>query len=129
MNRKGFTMIELLMVIVIIAVLSAIMIPNIIIIINKNDENNIKSLENNIISATKEYVNDNKYTGVLNINCTGSDTNVELPIKLSTLKESGYIKGDIKNPTTKDVIDPNKEVNVTFDCNKKNFTYSFSLEE
>lgn len=122
MNRKGFTLIELLMVIVIIAILSAIMIPNIITIINKNNDNNIKSLENNIISAAKEYVNDNKYN--LSINCPNDN---QKEITLSELKELGYIKGDIKDPNTKESIDLNKKVTITFDCNTKKFTYEFSL--
>ena len=122
MNRKGFTLIELLMVIVIIAILSAIMIPNIIVIINKNNENSIKSLENDIISSAKTYVNDNKYN--LSINCPNDN---QKEITLLELKELGYIKGDIKDPKTKESIDLNKKVTITFDCNTKKFTYEFSL--
>ena len=122
MNRKGFTLIELLMVIVIIAILSAIMIPNIIVIINKNNENSIKSLENDIISSAKTYVNDNKYN--LSINCPNDN---QKEITLLELKELGYIKGDIKDPNTKESIDLNKKVTITFDCNTKKFTYEFSL--
>lgn len=125
MNRRGFTMIELLMVIVIIGILSAIMIPNIIVIMNKSNENNIKSLENNIIAATKAYVSDNKYTGKLNTSCPSNNiTN----ISLSTLVSEGYIKNNIVNPNTKEKINENKTVTITFDCTKKTFTYSFSLE-
>ena len=126
MNRKGFTMIELLMVIVIIAILSAILIPNIIAIINKSNENSIKSLESSIISSTKEYVSDNKYSDKINTDCSGNNVT---KISLSTLVNDGYIKSIIKNPNTKEDIDLNKEVTVTFDCDKKRFLYSFSLSE
>ena len=37
MNKKGFTLIELIMVIVIIAILSLVLVPNIFTFINKNN--------------------------------------------------------------------------------------------
>lgn len=121
MNRRGFTMIELLMVIVIIGILSAIMIPNIIVIINKNNENNIKSLENNIISAAKAYVNDNKYE--IGFSCSHHSED----ITLKQLKDSGYIS-NVVNPNTKVGYDlETNYVEVDFDCNNKTFTYVFKL--
>ena len=122
MNRKGFTMIELLMVIVIIGILSTIMIPNIMAIINKNKDNNLKILESNIISATKAYVNDKKYE--LDFNCPSEN---KKQIKLSSLVDEGYLKNELVDPNTKEKIDSNKEVTVTLNCNTKKFTYEFEI--
>lgn len=117
MNKKGFTLIELLMVIVIIAIISMILIPNVINMISTNKQKSCESLKKNIISATKLYVNENKYD--LSFTC---DNTIKIPI--SKLIETGKIYGDIKNPINNDDL-TNKEVSVTFNCQTKQFTYDF----
>lgn len=125
MNKKGFTLIELLMVIAIIAIISMILVPNVINMISTNKQKSCESLKKNIISATKLYVNENKYD--LNFTC---DNTIEIPISntkkisISKLIEAGKIDGDIKNPINNDDL-TNKEVSVTFNCQTKQFTYDF----
>lgn len=125
MNKKGFTLIELLMVIAIIAIISMILIPNVINMISTNKQKSCESLKKNIISATKLYVNENKYD--LSFTC---DNTIEIPISntkkisISKLIEAGKIDGDIKNPINNDDL-TNKEVSVTFNCQTKQFTYDF----
>lgn len=125
MNKKGFTLIELLMVIAIIAIISMILIPNVINMISTNKQKSCESLKKNIISATKLYVNENKYD--LGFDC---DNTIEIPISntkkisISKLIEAGKIDGDIKNPINNDDL-TNKEVSVTFNCQTKQFTYDF----
>lgn len=125
MNKKGFTLIELLMVIAIIAIISMILIPNVINMISTNKQKSCESLKKNIISATKLYVNENKYD--LGFNC---DNTIEIPISntkkisISKLIEAGKIDGDIKNQINNDDL-TNKEVSVTFNCQTKQFTYDF----
>lgn len=125
MNKKGFTLIELLMVIAIIAIISMILIPNVINMISTNKQKSCESLKKNIISATKLYVNENKYD--LSFTC---DNTIEIPISntikipISKLIETGKIDGDIKNPINNDDL-TNKEVSVTFNCQTKQFTYDF----
>lgn len=128
MNKKGFTLIELLMVIAIIAIISMILVPNVINMISTNKQKSCESLKKNIISATKLYVNENKYD--LGFNC---DNTIEIPISntkkisISKLIEAGKIDGDIKNPINNDDL-TNKEVSVTFNCQTKQFTYDFNYE-
>lgn len=125
MNKKGFTLIELLMVIAIIAIISMILVPNVINMISTNKQKSCESLKKNIISATKLYVNENKYD--LGFNC---DNTIEIPISntikipISKLIETGKLDGDIKNPINNDDL-TNKEVSVTFNCQTKQFTYDF----
>lgn len=125
MNKKGFTLIELLMVIAIIAIISMILIPNVINMISTNKQKSCESLKKNIISATKLYVNENKYD--LGFDC---DNTIEIPISntkkisISKLIEAGKIDGDIKNQINNDDL-TNKEVSVTFNCQTKQFTYDF----
>jgi prepilin-type N-terminal cleavage/methylation domain-containing protein len=128
MNKKGFTLIELLMVIAIIAIISMILIPNVINMISTNKQKSCESLKKNIISATKLYVNENKYD--LGFTC---DNTIEIPISntikisISKLIEAGKIDGDIKNPINNDDL-TNKEVSVTFNCQTKQFTYDFNYK-
>ena len=122
MNKKGFTLIELLMVIAIIAIISMILVPNVINMISTNKQKSCESLKKNIISATKLYVNENKYD--LGFTC---DNPIEIPtieIPISKLIDTGKIDGDIKNPINNDDL-TNKEVSVTFNCQTKQFTYDF----
>lgn len=128
MNKKGFTLIELLMVIAIIAIISMILIPNVINMISTNKQKSCESLKKNIISATKLYVNENKYD--LSFTC---DNTIEIPI--SVLIDTGKLDliktekqdGEIKNPINNDDL-TNKEVSVTFNCQTKQFTYDFNYK-
>ena len=118
MNKKGFTLIELLMVIAIIAIISMILIPNVINMISTNKQKSCESLKKNIISATKLYVNENKYD--LKFTC---DNTIEIPI--SNLIDTGKLDGDIKNPINNDDLTTEK-VEVKFNCQTKQFTYDFN---
>lgn len=121
MNKKGFTLIELLMVIAIIAIISMILVPNVINMISTNKQKSCESLKKNIISATKLYVNENKYD--LGFTC---DNTKKIPI--SKLIEAGKLDGDIdgaiKNPINNENL-TSKSVTVKFNCQTKQFTYDF----
>lgn len=119
MNRKGFTLIETLMVIVLIGIISLILVPNVINMINKNKTKSCENLKKNIISATKIYVNENKYD--LNFTCDN-----KVYITIATLKENGKISDDIKDPKTNIAISDEEKVEVTFNCTTKQFTYNFN---
>lgn len=118
MNKKGFTLIELLMVIAIIAIISMILVPNVINMISTNKQKSCESLKKNIISATKLYVNENKYD--LKFTC---DNTIEIPI--SNLIDTGKIDGEIKNPINDEDLTTEK-VEVKFNCQTKQFTYDFN---
>lgn len=116
MNRKGFTLIEVIMALAIIAILVLILVPNVFVLINKNNEKSCKSLKKNIESAAKVYVTNNKYD--LGFSC---DSTVE--ISFDTLVKSGDLKGIITNPVTKKDIELTNTVSVTYNCNNKTFSY------
>ena len=118
-NKKGFTLIETLMVIALIGIISLILVPNVIFLINKNKTESCENLKKNIISATKIYVNENKYD--LNFTC---DNTIEIPI--DNLIDTGKLSGDIKDPTNEEEDLKNQKVEVKFNCNTKQFTYNFN---
>lgn len=121
MNRKGFTLIEVIVVIVIIVLLSLILIPNVMLFVSKNNKDMCYKLKDNIESAAKMYVNENKYE--LGFNCEGNP----IEIGLSTLIDTGKISSPVINPVTnKPVSNNDVKVEVKYDCGTKNFTYKVS---
>ena len=94
LNRKGFTLIEVIVVIVIIVLLSLILIPNVMLFVSKNNKDMCYKLKDNIESAAKMYVNENKYE--LGFNCEGNP----IEIGLSTLIDAGKISSPVINPVT-----------------------------
>lgn len=121
MNRKGFTLIEVIVVIVIIVLLSLILIPNVMLFVSKNNKDMCYKLKDNIESAAKMYVNENKYE--LGFNCEGNS----IEIGLSTLIDTGKISSPVINPVTnKPVSNDDVKVEVKYNCGTKNFTYKVS---
>lgn len=120
MNRKGFTLIELMMVIALIAVLSLILIPNIVTVIDKNNIEACKDIEENIKKAAKEYAITNKYD--LGFTCSENKE-----VSLNYLIENGYLTNLNINPVTKEEINKDAIVNISYDCTSKTFSYEFDL--
>jgi len=124
MNKKGFTLIETIMVIAILALLMLILVPNVISLINKNNIKSCQNLEASIKNAAKVYVANNKYQ--LGFSC---DTTKEITIQ--TLVNSGDLKlsnNELVNPKNNETIQPSeKVVKVTYNCTTKDFTYDFTL--
>ena len=98
MNKKGFTLIEVIMVIAIIAILSLILIPNVMVLIDKNKERSCEKMIDNIESAAKMYVNQNK--DEVGVECSGTPKE----ITLKTLVDAGYLGGELVNPINKEKI-------------------------
>ncbi len=111
------------MVIAIIAILSLILIPNVMVLIDKNKERSCEKMIDNIESAAKMYVNQNKYE--LGFDCSGTPKG----IKLKTLVDAGYLGGELVNPINKKEISLESEVLVTYDCSVKGFKYELIKDE
>lgn len=60
LNNKGFTLVELLAVVVILVVIMTIALPNISSSIERNKKKQNEALEKVIISAAELYVSDNR---------------------------------------------------------------------
>ena len=129
MNKKGFTLIETIMVIAILALLMLILVPNVIVLINKNNIKSCHNLEESIKNATKMYVTNNKYE--LGFNCPSTDSTSNINVSIQTLLDLGDLKlstDKLTNPKDDSEIKPdNTSVRVTYDCKTKEFTYEFSL--
>lgn len=90
MNSKGFTLVELLAVIVILAIILSIAVPTITNIIDNSNQEAYVSNEKMIVKAAKTYIAGNN----VELPNTIGDT---LEIKISTLQSAGYLN-PIKDP-------------------------------
>lgn len=128
MNKKGFTLIETVMVIAILALLMLILVPNVISLINKNNIKSCQNLEASIKNAAKAYVTNNKYQ--LGFNCNTSEKTSTVTISIQNLIDSGDLKlsnNELVNPKDNSTISLNETVKVTYNCATKEFTYDFTL--
>jgi prepilin-type N-terminal cleavage/methylation domain-containing protein len=134
LDNKGFTLAEVLAVVVILSILIAILVPNVNTLLNKGQENSYSDLKNSILVAAKEYVNDNRY------NIKVSDTTVESigsesgnQITVKTLLDGGYLSASGTDSSGEYIVNPKdrtKKLNlgssyviVSFDSSKKDYTF------
>lgn len=132
MNNRGFTLIELIVTIALLALISTISVSVIGNIRGKHNVNAYYELLKNVESAAKLYVTDNRY----NLNSVGIDikcpNNNTFTISLQTLVDNGYLTTDnneIKNFDGNTLTLSENKVTVTYDCTKKNFTYKIDKNE
>lgn len=89
MNRKGFTLIELVTVIALLGIIAIIAFVSIFQVIKKSKVSDCENLLLSIKSATNEYVSDNRYSW--------TDKSAK-KIDAQTLIDGEYLSGPIKNP-------------------------------
>lgn len=117
MNKKGFTLAELLGVITILGLLALLIVPAIDKAIKESNETLYQAQLNSIIGAAKEWSAD--HVGELPVN-GGSIT-----VTLLELKSGGYIAVDIKNPKTEELFSDDLIVEIT----EHNSQYKYQVIE
>ena len=127
MNNKGFTLIEMIMVIAILAMLAVLTTPNVIKMINKNKADNYNSVIDSIVSSCDLYVSDKRYELRFNNTCSGdyeATPNVATSITLKDLVNSKDISTPIRNECTNEELNYDTiKITITLDCKTKNFSY------
>ena len=123
LNNKGFTLVEVLAVIVIIGLLAGIAIPNVLSSINTSKNKAKEIMINNIKTGTKimfeevnngidvyKYDNDGNKTSD-KINISGNT----ITINLQTLVSNGYLRGASNDENTKKILlDPITNKNIGY---------------
>lgn len=142
LNNKGFTLVEVLAVIVILGILSTIMISSVGGMLNQNKENNYNNLTKSIKAAAKMLISDYRYDIKLaeeacdsnnqrNIETITIDTienTINSKVTVDLLIEKKYLSTNKDNK----IIDPrnDKEIDrdnsyiiVKYNCIKKDYDY------
>lgn len=121
MKTRGFTLTEILGVMTLLAVIFALIYPNIMNMMQKGKETEYEEYLSNVYLATEAYVNSNTSISSI-LNEPGNTATVTF----SELLSSGYLSSKLVNPRTGETVATNsstKKVIVTIGSDKR-FTYS-----
>ena len=138
LDNRGFTLVEVLAVIVILGVLSTILVFSVTGLLKKGEEDNYNSLRNSIISAARVYIsdkrsdivldstdkcdNDNRYRRIATVD--GKVINSMLSVKI-LVDDKLLSTGEIVNPKKKgQKLDLNGSyVYVKYSCDTREYIY------
>ena len=125
-TRKGFTLIEILVTIVLLAIVGAIVIYNVAMLRSRNEEENKKKYEAAIQSAASVYADEHPDAfNELHV------SKAFIYIKAGDLIDAGYLDANLRNPETGQIIGRNELVKVSLDSASGGlmFTYPVTDEE
>lgn len=100
MKKNGFTLVELMGILVILGILLIFTVPTITKTLKGSQENDQKEYEETVCSAAKTYISMNKEISPYDAFSESANGNVSISIKTKLIDE-GYLADNIKNPTTK----------------------------
>lgn len=106
MKNKGFTLVELLGVIIIISIMSVIIVPIIANNLNNSKNSIYDSMINKILAASTDWAAEN--TDLLPVE------GENISITLGTLQSNGYISTDLRNPKTNTLFPSNMIINIHY---------------
>ena len=119
-NNKGFTMVELLAAVAILAIISGLAISGVSRILSKAHEEYYKSTEKNLVLAAQSYVQSNKSKLPKII---GKKTK----ITAKELREANYLKSDLTTYNGKTKCDEEKTYVNVFKYGKSDYSYTAYL--
>lgn len=109
LNKKGYTLIELLAVIILIALIAVIVIPNVLSNIDKSKNASYNIMISSIETASKNYFVECEYGDLSDTSKYGSYacsiTNNEIEATLGDLANTGFLTGEyVKNGEAEEKI-------------------------
>lgn len=121
--KKGFTLVELLGVIVVLAIISMIAVPLIDRSINKSDEDLYNTQINQIVKAAKNY-----YAEPENIDGLPQNDEDSVTVTLEALQKGGYLPTEVDNPKTGEPFNPTLSY-VTVTKKGNHFEYKATVDD
>ena len=118
MNKKGFTLVELLAVIVILSIILVIAVPSVNRYIKQSKEKAYKVQISELLDAVESYAN-------MNNEILPENDDEVIKITLGQLKIEGIVKNDTKNPYNDKFFDDT----LTFIIKKKGNRYTYEIDE
>lgn len=112
MNQKGFTLVELMGILVILGVIIVFTVPSITKTLKNSETNELKEYQNTICLAAKSYVE---------IEDKGFPEN---NITFSTLRSKGYLSSSLKNPKTNSLDSGSRTVSIKIEDGKEVCSFS-----
>lgn len=120
--KKGFTLVELLAVIMLLGIISLIAIPSIGKILGRSRQRALEGVKEELIKATKSYTADNLDLLPLN-------DGEYICVNVDTIRNSSYITNDeIIDPTTEEPLVGYIKVTYLMKYNNYNYEYALSCE-
>lgn len=114
--KKGFTLVELLGVIILLGVIALVITPAVDKTIKKGKVEAFEKTKENILAGAQNWASDNRMI-------LPEKDNDFITITIKELKQEGYLDYELRNPKTKKCISNNVELSVT--RKSENFDYSF----
>jgi len=118
MNKKGFTLVELISVIVILGILALVVFPNVLSTLTNGKKNMKEDNKKLIITGAKNYVADHP-------NNFKSATGKVYCVSIATLYNNGYINTVIGLDVDDDITQINDVVKMQYNSSKGKFDYSY----
>ena len=104
-NRNGFTLVEMIAIITVLAIILLISLPALSSTLKSNEEKNYNNYLEDLYMATENYVTSKSFPELNNLN--GG-----IFVSVKELINNGYVKSDKNNPKTKEAINPNSVIRV-----------------
>ena len=119
-NKKGFTLIEITAVVVVLAIIALLITPVVTKVINKNRNKVYDDQINGIVASAKVW-------GAEHIGSLPGIGESDVTITLDVLQKGGYAKAELVNPSTNELFDPLK-TKIVIKNNNGNLIYKVVIE-
>lgn len=122
-NKKGFTLVEVIVVLVILAILAAILVPSMIGWINKANEKTAVVEARSILLATQEVVTENYKTADATL-----QTDIAVAAPGTGVAKDVYTLAEVGSPAsiTAITISGHKVTGFTYDTEDGNYTVTYT---
>lgn len=107
-NRKGFTLVEIIGVIAVLALIMLVTAPTLLKTLKGADAKEYETFVDNLFLATETHIQKNRdaYPQLENIGGT-------VQVSVQSLQESGYVKKNYENPKLEGPVNPQSQIKVT----------------